>query len=171
MHATSIQGMALASAPGTSASHALWTAWNLEPSIILPLALTVIIYVWGTQRAWKRARRGHSITRAQCVRFAGAIVSLVAALLSPLDEMGSNLFAAHMVQHQILILISAPLLATSGFLLAFMWAMPRVWAQGLAQGWNKSRILTAAWQAISQPASAWLWFALAAWVWPLARGN
>jgi putative membrane protein len=49
--------------------------------------------------------------------------------------------------------------------LALMWALPRRRAQALAQRLKRARGLARGWQALSHPVSAWLWFALALWVW------
>ena len=55
-------------------------------------------------------RRDTDVRRAGC--FAGAMVALGVALLSPLDALAGALASAHMVQH-VLLLVAAPLLALS----------------------------------------------------------
>src|SRR5215217_5690541 len=91
----------------------LWSTWNYEPSILIPLLLTTLIYIWGTRNVWKRAGVGHGITSRQWLSFAGAILVLVMALMSPLDALSEALFSAHMVQHLLLMLVAAPLLVMS----------------------------------------------------------
>jgi putative membrane protein len=95
--------------------------------------------------------------------------ALVVALVSPLDALSGALFAAHMVQHLILILIAAPLLVMSDFPLALLWALPRRTAHVLARGVYHSRIISRGWQVLSSPISAWLSFTIAFWVWHAPR--
>src|SRR5512138_2175364 len=137
----------------------LWTAWNFEPPVLIPLALITIFYVLGAARAWRHAGtlRGLSVRRLLC--FAGALLVLIIALLSPLDALSAQLFTAHMVQHLLLIMLAAPLLVLSDLPMAWMWALPRRAAQTLGQWWNRTRFLAPAWHAVSSPAGAWLLFA------------
>jgi putative membrane protein len=146
-----------ASSPGLS--------WNLNLTIVVPLVLAAALYTVGTGRLWKRAGRGHGITAVQCLRFVGAMLALIAAFLSPLDGMSEALFSAHMVQHQLLILAAAPLLATSGFSLAIAWALPRQWAQSIGHALNRTGLLPGTWKLLSKPASAWVLFAAGLWLW------
>src|SRR4051812_32084575 len=93
----------------------LWSAWNGELIVLFPLELSIFIYVWGVWHVWRRAGRGHGISYGRCAAFAGAILALGVALVSPLDFLSAVLFSAHMAQHLILILIAAPLLVLSDF--------------------------------------------------------
>jgi len=145
--------------------HDLWRAWNTESSLLIPLAVTVILYVWGIRNVWQRAGSGHGISTRGWMSFLGGILALVVALVSPLDALAGVLFSAHMIQHLILVLIAAPLLVLSEFPVAVLWALPRRSAQSLGQSSNRSRALSRAWRAISSPVSAWLLFAMAMWFW------
>src|SRR5437762_6162146 len=142
-----------------------WTAWNLEPALLIPLALTALVYLWGLRNVWRRAGAGHGIALRHCMSFMGALLALVVALLSPLDALSGVLFSAHMAQHLILMLIAAPLLVLSDFPLALLWALPRPWARALSQRLRSAQTAPRAWGVISSPVSAWLLFALALWVW------
>jgi putative membrane protein len=145
--------------------HDLWSAWSLEPSVLIPLTVAALIYLWGMHNVWQRAGTGRGIHRWRYSSFAGALLALLAAFVSPLDALSDVLFSAHMVQHLLLILVAAPLLVTSEFPLAFLWCLSRPWAQRLAYWWNRSQPLSRLWQTISHPISAWLLFALTIWIW------
>ena len=84
--------------------------WRLDPTFLVPLALYAGVYV----RRFVRARReggGRGAGPRQALAFAGALLVLLVAIVSPLDELGERyLFSAHMVQHLLLGDI-APLLA------------------------------------------------------------
>lgn len=91
--------------PGT-----LWHRdnWSWELSIVLPLLVGGIWYLIG---ALRRGRQ-HGIAR-QHLTFAAGWITLFLALVSPLHRLGDVLFSAHMLQHELLILIAAPLVSAS----------------------------------------------------------
>jgi putative membrane protein len=142
-----------------------WKAWTVEPSILIPLLLSIMIYVWGMSRAWRRAGRGRGISSRQWISFVGAILILVFTLMSPLDVLSDDLFSAHMVQHLILMLGAAPLLVISDFQLALLWALPRRQAQVLGSGFNQSQSLSSGWRVLSNPVFVWIVFTTAMWLW------
>ena len=90
------------------APHDLWGAWNLDPFLLGGLLLAAWAY-WRGQTSGPR--RPIDTWRARC--FTGALVALGLALLSPLDALSGALASAHMVQHLLLLLVAAPLLALS----------------------------------------------------------
>jgi putative membrane protein len=145
--------------------HNLWSAWNIEAAIFIPLAFTALIYLWGMQNVWQRAGTGHGINRRHYVSFLGALLVLLIAFVSPLDAMSAVLFSAHMVQHMLLVLVAAPLLVLSDFPLAFLWVLPRPWAQSLGYRFKQSKTLSRIWRVIRSPVFAWLLFTIALWVW------
>src|SRR5581483_4178091 len=147
------------------APHDLWTAWNLDLSLLIPLVLMTWVYLWGMRKVWQRAGIGRGLTMRRGLGFLGAILALAVALVSPLDALSGVLFSAHMVQHLILILVAAPLLVLSDFPLALLWALPRHWAQALGHRLHQSRTVARAWQLVNSPVSAWLLFTSAVWGW------
>jgi putative membrane protein len=160
----------IASTPGVqSPSNDFWRVWTLEPWVILPLLLSILIYVLGTYSIWKRAGVGHGITRRQWISFVAAILVMVLALMSPLDALSEDLFSAHMVQHLILMLVAAPLLVSSDFQLALLWALPRRRAQRIGSGFNQSRPVSGTWQVLNHPAFVWVVFTMAMWLWHAPR--
>jgi putative membrane protein len=158
--------LSLATPPGTpSFPHDLWTSWNIEPSIWIPLLLSILIYVWGTHNAWRHAGTGRGITRRQWISFVGAILVVALTLMSPLDALSDALFSAHMVQHLVLVLVAAPLLVLSDFQLALLWALPRRRAQALGSGFNQSRSVSGGWRVLNHPIFVWIVFTMAMWLW------
>ena len=96
--------------------------------------------------------------------FALGWTSLLLALDSPLHEIGEQLFWVHMTQHEILMLISAPLLVLGRPLLPVLYALSPRWRQRLAEI-SHTRCFSATWHSISSPVPAWLISALALWAW------
>src|SRR3569623_2438143 len=100
------------------ADMSVWSVpWSWEPTIILPLALRVVVFIVGALR-----RGSIGILRWRHASFAVGWLSLVFALDSPIHALGEELFSAHMLQHEILILISAPLVAASHPAATLLWA-------------------------------------------------
>ncbi len=99
---------------------ALDSSWTLDPPVIVGVVAAGSIY----GRRWLRVRRsvgargasqvgarGASIWRA--ASFAGGLAAIVAALVSPIDALGDQLFVMHMSQHMLLLDI-APILLIGG---------------------------------------------------------
>ena len=83
--------------------------WFADPAVLAPIALMVGIYVWRFRQVRSEARaggRGGPVRGAgplQAIAFAGGVLALLAALVSPIDGLGADyLFSAHMVQHVLL---------------------------------------------------------------------
>lgn len=99
----------------------LWLAWTLDPLLLLELAalLGVYLYAMGPLRA--RLGGGETLDRAKVTWFVLGWLTLVVALVSPLDTLGDEfLFSAHMIQHSMIAIVAPPLLllGVPGWLLA-----------------------------------------------------
>jgi cytochrome c oxidase assembly factor CtaG len=103
--------------------------------------------------------------RTRC--FALAILALIVALLSPLDALANSLFAAHMVQHLLLMMVAAPLLVLADPMTATLWALPQGTRRNVGSWWRRRRGLRAAWRLASSPGGAWVLHVLALWLWHL----
>lgn len=141
--------------------HDLWTAWSLEPGVIAGLMLSAWLY-W---RGARRMRRGGSPGRRwEALAFAGGWLALVVALVSPLDPMGGALFSAHMAQHEVLMLVAAPLLVLGRPLAPFLLALPEGLRRRLV-GASKKNWAQSAWRWLVNPLAAWLIHAAVLWAW------
>lgn len=158
-----LHGTALAHGDATGAQHAPWH-WSFEPWVVGPLALTLVLYATGAARLWRQAGPGRGLRPLQALAFGGGWLALVAALVSPLDALGDRLFSAHMVQHEVLMLVAAPLLVLGRPLAAFAWALPRSVLRGFARPF-RSHWPGALWSRLTDPLSAWALHALALWAW------
>lgn len=142
----------------------LWRSWGTEIGVVVPLVATSIWYVVGLRRMWAKAGRGHGVSVREAACFGGGMFALAVALVSPLHPWGNVLFSAHMAQHEILMLVAAPLLVLGKPLVAFLTALPPDMARR-ASGWSKAAWWQAAWGLISNPFAAWLIHALVLWAW------
>lgn len=141
-------------------------AWELEPLMVLSLVIPLLLYAWGSVRLWRRMRATHglSLTRTPC--FLSGWLVLVLALLSPLHPLGNELFYAHMIQHELLMIVAAPLLVLGRPLVPMLWGLPQSWRRGAA-GVLRSRPWEAASGFLMQPLTAWLFHAVVLWLWHL----
>ena len=143
--------------------HALWRTWGLEPGSVIALALCAGLYLVGLWRFWRdEIGRGVRVSQAAC--FAAGWFTLCVALVSPLHPLGGVLFSAHMIQHELLMIVAAPLLALGQPMAVFLKALPRAWAHALAAVGNAPAWLRI-WRSITNPAVAWVIHAVALWMW------
>lgn len=157
-------GSALAHRPEEQDVQAAWFAWSFEPWAVLPLLLSGGLYALGLCRLWASAAPGAGISRAQALCFAAGWISCVAALVTPIDALGAALFWVHMVQHELLMIVAAPLLVLGRPLPVWLWSLPAGWRRPVGQAFTGNRWLHA-WRALSSPSGAWLIHALVIWGW------
>jgi putative membrane protein len=87
-----------------------WRHWHNEPHLIGGLILLGWLYALLTGPCRGRLAPERSFPRAQAIRFYSALIVFYLAVGSPLDQIGERfLLSAHMIQHQLLIYISAVL--------------------------------------------------------------
>jgi putative membrane protein len=146
------------------APHDPWSTWNGDWWLWLTIAIAGWLYARGVRRLWRDAGHGAGIGAARAAAYGVGWFALAVALLSPLDPLGTVLFSAHMVQHELLMLVAAPLLVLGRPLAAFVWALPVAWRQP-ASWVCKASGLQAAVRALTQPAVAWSLHAAALWAW------
>jgi cytochrome c oxidase assembly factor CtaG len=146
------------------APHDLWSAWELDPLFTVPLAASAALFAVGTRRLWARAGTGRGVTRGQALAFALGWLSLAIALISPLHPMGSVLFSAHMTQHELLMVVAAPLLVLARPLVALAWALPPHWRRP-ATAWTRTPGVAAPWRFLTTPIHAWWIHAVALGAW------
>jgi putative membrane protein len=103
---TRLRQSRVVSAPSPDAS------WTFAPGVVLALGLYVAIYVY----RWRASRvpgEPHPPSIGRLLVFLSGILVLVAALISPIDRLGEQILAMHMVQH-VLLLDVAPILLILG---------------------------------------------------------
>ena len=138
--------------------------WTPGLMIVLPLAAIAALYAVGALRLWGRVDRGRRARLRDNLLFAGGWAVLALALLSPLHPLGEHLFTAHMIEHELLMAVAAPLLALSRPLAALLWGLPLSWRKGLARAGHAALVATP-WKFLSQPLSATLLHGAAIWLW------
>lgn len=133
--------------------------WTLDPRITAPIALSVLLFALGWRRLW--ARSAHDRAR-QAWLFAGGMLVLAAALVSPLHETGERSFAAHMFEHELLMLVAAPLLVLARPLPVMLWAFPGAPRRAIGAAVGATAGL---WRTLTAPVLATGLQAIALWAW------
>lgn len=136
------------------------STWSFEPAVVIPLALAGTLFAVGAWR--RRGRPGWS--NAQFASFAAGWITLFIALVTPVHALGSELFSVHMAQHELLMVVAAPLLVLSRPILWFLWALPQGWRERAGAA-AKQRQVSALWSVMTLPLFVWLLHGSTLWAW------
>lgn len=131
------------------------------------LGLVVAGFAWiGAIMAYHRGwRRTSSPPRARLLSFVLGTTVGLAAVSPPMEHLGTELVSVHMVQHVMLILISAPLLALSRPAGHLMRAIPSQARKALGRFRRLSRLTPTTSDRLARPAIVWLLYGSAIWFW------
>jgi len=138
--------------------------WSFEPWVWVPLALSAAAYIAALVRLQRYGIRRRVVGLSQCVFFALGILSLVIALMSPLDALAEQLFSAHMTQHLMLMLVAPPLLILGRPGNVLLWTFSLRVRRGIGRFWRGTG-LRGIWRACSQSIPVWLMASAAMWFW------
>ena len=144
--------------------HDLVRTWSWEPLVVVGLGLSAWGYAWGLRKLWRASGRGRGVKGWEALAYACGWAALFVALVSPLHPWGRVLFSAHMTQHELLMLVAAPLIVLGRPLLPYLWALPLGWAREVG-AWGRAAWFQKFWRALTNPLAAWAVHAAALWVW------
>jgi cytochrome c oxidase assembly factor CtaG len=136
--------------------------WSFSPLVILPLLVAALLYAVGYARLRARSEGGRTLHRRNAALFAAGWLALAAALVTPLHQAGERSFALHMVEHELIMVGAAPLLALARPIAVMLWAFPTAARQALA---GTGRTLAISWMLISHPVAATMLQGLAMILW------
>lgn len=131
--------------------------------IAASLGAWLALYAAGTARAWSSAGRGKGIRTAEVACFLAGWSAIAFALSGWMDDRADAWLAAHMVQHELLIVVAAPLIALGAPLTAALWALPIAWRRRAASAGHSRPGAVAGF--VAAPGIAWLLQAVALWAW------
>jgi len=109
------------------------------------------------------ARKGRKRMWQDLVCGAG-LLTLVAALLSPLHWLGERLLSFHMVEHEILMAVAAPLLAIARPVGPLLWSLPRRMRLAVGSAMRHPHT-TRLWVSLSGGRNATLLHGVTIWAW------
>jgi putative membrane protein len=148
-----------------ASSRTTWRSWHLDPLVAIGVLLAAWLYWRGLAQIWSKAGRGNGISHPRAVSFFAGIGFLILALCSPIDAAANQLLSAHMLQHMLLVLFAAPLLAAGAPLPAFASGLPRALRPTAIRTLHSPLLRTL--RHYSSPLVATLAQAIVFWLWHL----
>ncbi|HYH37029.1 MAG TPA: cytochrome c oxidase assembly protein [Azospirillum sp.] len=152
--------------PSPASAHGGEDGWLSEPWVLAPLLLSAGLYAAGLARLWGAAGAGRGIRPWQALCYALGWLTLAGALVSPLHVAGKESFTAHMVEHELLMVVAAPLLVVARPVGAYLWAFPRRVRPRVVAGFRSGPV-RAVWRALCDPVVATVLHGAALWAWHL----
>jgi len=140
-----------------------WSVSGWDVAVLVALAAAALLHVTGTRRM---ARHGGGVRQVERVSFWIGWIAIVAAVAPPLDRAATLRFSAHMAQHELLMLIGAPLLIVGRPIVPWLWALPQGWRRRVGPSVPLRRVSTL-WNWLTWPAVAWVLHGATIWIWHL----
>jgi putative membrane protein len=139
--------------------------WSLEPGVVTPLVISGALYARGVLELRARGR-GRAVSPWEALSFGAGWLVIALALLSPLHDASEQIFSAHMIQHELLMAVAAPLLVLGRPMMVMLWSLPPR-ARHAAADATHWPVVRKSWRVITRPLDAWLIHGLAIWLWHL----
>ena len=153
-----VPSLAFAHVPDAAESQGSW-----EPGVVVPMGISLVWFLAGALRLRGRGADATALGRRMACFLAGW-ATLVLALLSPLDAVAARSFAAHMLEHELLMLVAAPLLVLSAPVGVALWAFPHGLRLSLGRA-GKAPAWSLPWRWLSSLGTATVLQAVALWGW------
>jgi putative membrane protein len=135
--------------------------WDI--AVLTALAIAGLLYWRGSRRLEARHAR---VRTAEPIAFWTGWLVAIAALLPQMDRAAAELFSLHMAQHELLMLVVAPLMIAGRPILPWLWALPARLRTGAGAA-IASTTMSAAWALLTMPLVAWTLHGVAIWIWHL----
>jgi putative copper resistance protein D len=136
----------------------LLLGWSFEPLVLLPLLGVGIAWLVAVRRV-NAAHPATPVPRSRTAFFLGGLLAIAFALQSGIERYDTALFSIHMVQHVLLILVAAPLIALAApITLTLRAAQPDI-----RRRWILPVLHSRPVRWLSHPVVAWVLFAAVMW--------
>lgn len=137
----------------------LLLGWTFEPLPTLAIVVALGWWWWAVRRV-NAAHPGHPVPRRRTIAFVAAQVALAFALLSGIDRYDTTLFSVHMVQHILLMLVAAPLIALSAPITLLL----RLSSHATRRRWLLPVLHSRLVRVLAFPVVGWILFAAVMWI-------
>jgi putative membrane protein len=132
--------------------------WTFEPLPTVGILVALAWWRWAVRRV-NAAHPSYPVPRLRSVAFVAGMAALAIALLSGIDRYDTSLFSVHMVQHVLLTLVAAPLIA----LAAPITLLLRLASPGARRRWILPVLHSRLMRIVAFPIVAWLILAGVMW--------
>lgn len=136
----------------------LLTAWSFDPGLQVPLLGTLGTYLWAVRHV-NGAHSTNPVPRARVAAFVAGIAVIEIALASVVERYDTTLFSVHMIQHILLTLVAAPLLALGAPITLLL----RVVRGDFRRRWLLPALHSRVVRVLAFPVVAWVAFAGVMW--------
>ena len=145
-------------------SHGNEATWTFDPWIVVPLLAVGLPYIFGLGVLGRRIPINRPLRAWRAAAYGIGWLTLAGALVSPLHWLGEHLFTFHMIEHEIVMAVSAPLLIAARPIGTMLWSLPRG-ARVAAGRLLKRRNIVIAWRWLSAGGNATVLHGIAIWAW------
>jgi cytochrome c oxidase assembly factor CtaG len=132
--------------------------WTFEPIPTLGIAVVVGWWVWAVRQV-NAAHPANPVPRARSIAFLGGMLAIALALISGIGRYDTSLFSVHMVQHILLMLVAAPLLALGAPVTLIL----RISSRATRRRWILPILHSRVVRFVGHPVTAWVIFAVTMW--------
>lgn len=140
----------------------LLTDWHWRWDVISVLIVFATLYI----RGWLRLRAtGGEAKPSQLFFYAIALLAIGGALLSPLDDLASYLLIAHMVQHELLIMLAPPLIMLANPVPVLLWGLAGSSRLQAGHLLNRHSAIRRARDLLGWMPVAWSLYVINLWAW------
>jgi len=158
----------VATGPGVLAHgdeiHSLNTPRAFSPWDIGVLGVLLIVGTLYALGALKLSRRGAVGRRVEPIAFGVGWGALVFSILPPLDSLSIQFFSVHMIQHELMMLVGAPLVILGRPLQRCIAGLPGSLRHRVVRA-LQTDVMSSAWRVLTAPIAAWVLHGLAIWLW------
>jgi cytochrome c oxidase assembly factor CtaG len=135
------------------------SGWDM--GILAGLATAGWLYARGSRRL---AGRGARVRGAERAAFWFGWVAAFVSLMPQVDAAAARLFSVHMAQHEMLMLVVAPLMIAGRPIVPWLWALPD---RARLRGGRlfAAKVITAGWGVMTLPLVAWAVHGAVIWIW------
>lgn len=132
--------------------------WSLDPLVTCGLLLAAAAWLLIARRV-AALHPGHPVPAARTAAFLGGLAAIAVALQSGIERYDTTLFSVHMIQHLLLMLVAAPLLA----LAAPVTQLLRAASPGVRGRWLLPVLHSTPVAVLGHPIVAWLALTVVLW--------
>jgi putative membrane protein len=137
------------------------SGWDV--ATLVGLFVAAALYGWGGRRMRSGGGRVRLVER---VSFWAGWTALVSAVAPWMDRAAALTLSSHMVQHELLMLVGAPLLIAGRPIVPWLWALPRGLRLRMGTG-LASPVVHPLWNWLTAPLVAWALHGATVWAWHL----
>src|SRR5215510_48291 len=142
---------------------AVFSSWDFNPWLLIPALVIGLLYARGWRRQYKRAP--HRFGLPQLLSFYAGLITVLFALISPLDTFAGWLLTVHMIQHLLLMMVAPPLILYGNPYLPLLAGMPRRFLKDGISPFLASVTLRRLGRFVTHPFFCWTAFVFTSLAW------